>query len=117
MSEAAFDINVVLLDCCRDWPKDLQPPKTRTAGAQPAGGGLAEVTSSALASSGATSLIAFATAPNKVALDSSSRLPGHSPFAAAVLDAINGPEGLTLQGLSERITELVKSDTRGAQVG
>jgi uncharacterized caspase-like protein len=106
-------VALVALDCCRNAPP----------GAPGSSGGLASVvlptTSEVTAggdgkkdASGGT-LVLFATAPNAAAEDASTRLPGHSPFTAALLPCL--ARGRRLCDIAPAVTDAVQKDTRGKQ--
>jgi uncharacterized caspase-like protein len=106
-------VNLVFLDACRDNPltrKFAQAlPNSR---AVTVGRGLAAVGSKAgHADAGRGILIAFATAPDKVALDGGGR---NSPFTASLLRHIRTP-GLDIALVMRRVTADVESATGGRQ--
>ncbi|MGJ5043347.1 MULTISPECIES: caspase family protein [unclassified Bradyrhizobium] len=105
--------NILILDACRNNP--FAPPET--AGAGPGRGlsasGLAAPTSLGTgATSGAGTLIAFATAPGKVALDGDG---DNSPFSAALTRHIGTP-GLEVQQMLTRVRAEVVAGTKNKQV-
>ncbi len=105
--------NILILDACRNNP--LAP---HTAAAE-AGRGLTGATGLAApsslgagATSGAGTLIAFATAPGKVALDGEG---DNSPFSAALSRHIGAP-GLEVQQMLTRVRAEVVASTKNKQV-
>ncbi|MGJ5072760.1 caspase family protein [Bradyrhizobium oligotrophicum] len=105
--------NILILDACRNNP--FAPPETASAG--PGRGlsatGLAAPSSlGAGATSGAGTLIAFATAPGKVALDGDG---DNSPFSAALTRHIGTP-GLEVQQMLTRVRAEVVAGTKNRQV-
>ncbi|CCE00112.1 caspase family protein [Bradyrhizobium sp. STM 3809] len=105
--------NILILDACRNNP--FAPPE----GASPAPSrglsatGLAAPSSLGTgATSGAGTLIAFATAPGKVALDGDGE---NSPFSAALSRHIGTP-GLEVQQMLTRVRAEVVAGTRNKQV-
>lgn len=100
----------VLLDCCRNVPDFLADlGAKRSAGgtrALPAGMGDARPSLANL-------MVTFATAPGTEALDRSSRVPGHSPFTAALLKAF--AVRLRLLELNPFLTDEVAADSGGKQ--
>ncbi|MBR0800461.1 caspase family protein [Bradyrhizobium jicamae] len=105
--------NIVILDACRNNPMG---PQVATAGPSrgiEAGSGLAAPASLGAGSTlGAGTLIAFATAPGKVALDGEG---ANSPFSAALSRHIGTP-GLEVQQMLTRVRAEVVAATRGKQV-
>lgn len=105
--------SILILDACRNNP--LEPP---VASAEPnraieAGSGLAAPASLGTgATLGAGTLIAFATAPGKVALDGEG---ANSPFSAALSRHIGTP-GLEVQQMLTRVRAEVVAKTSGKQV-
>lgn len=97
--------NIIILDSCRDNPlAALYASNDRSIGASR---GLAMPISSAIGT-----LIAFATAPNKVAADGAGR---HSPYAEAFLRWVGEP-GLEIAEVFRRVREDVVKATNGRQV-
>lgn len=100
-------VNLVFLDACRDNPltrtfaRNL--PATRAANV---GSGLNAI------EAGRGTMIAFSTAPNKVALDGQGR---NSPFTAALLKHIRTP-GLDIAFVMRRVTADVEKSSGGTQV-
>jgi tetratricopeptide (TPR) repeat protein len=105
--------SILILDACRNNP--LEPP---VASAEPnraieAGSGLAAPASLGTgATLGAGTLIAFATAPGKVALDGEG---ANSPFSAALSRHIGTP-GLEVQQMLTRVRAEVVATTKNKQV-
>jgi uncharacterized caspase-like protein len=100
-------VNLVFLDACRD------NPLTRTlARALPAARAVSVASGLTAVDAGRGTLIAFATAPNKIALDGRER---NSPFTAALLRHIRTP-GLDIAFVMRRVTADVEAATTGAQV-
>ena len=110
LQDAGVTAGAVLLDCCRNVPDFLaQLGATRSAGATralPAGMSDAKPSLKDL-------MVTFATAPGTEARDRSSRLPGHSPFTAALLKAFEAPKRLV--DLSPFLTDEVAADSGGEQ--
>ena len=111
LEDAGVSAGAVLLDCCRDVPDFLATlGATRSASggtrALPSGMGEAAPRLHDL-------MVTFATAPGTRALDRSSRLPGHSPFTAALLKAFAAPKRLV--DLNPFLTDEVGADTAGKQ--
>ncbi|MGJ4888158.1 caspase family protein [Bradyrhizobium sp. HKCCYLRH3099] len=105
--------NILILDACRNNP--FAAPMTASAGASRSlsASGLAAPTSlGAGATSGAGTLIAFATAPGKVALDGQG---DNSPFSAALSRHIGTP-GLEVQQMLTRVRAEVVAATQNKQV-
>jgi uncharacterized caspase-like protein len=100
-------VNLVFLDACRDNPLTRSfargLPATRAASV---GAGLSAL------EAGRGTLIAFSTAPNKVALDGSGR---NSPFTQALLKHIRTP-GLDIAFVMRRVTAEVETWSGGKQV-
>jgi uncharacterized caspase-like protein len=100
-------VNLVFLDACRD------NPLTRSfVRALPATRAMAVGTGLSPIDAGRGTLIAFATAPNKLAMDGGGR---NSPFTAALLRHIRTP-GLDIAFVMRRVTAEVEAGSRGAQV-
>ena len=111
LEDADVTAGAVLLDCCRNVPDFLATlGATRSASggtrALPSGMGDAAPRLRDL-------MVTFATAPGTQALDRSSRLPGHSPFTAALLKAFAAPKRLL--ELNPFLTDEVGADTAGKQ--
>jgi tetratricopeptide (TPR) repeat protein len=106
--------NILILDACRNNP--LEPHVVASAApdrAIEAGSGLAAPTALGTgATLGAGTLIAFATAPGKVALDGEG---ANSPFSAALSRHIGTP-GLEVQQMLTRVRAEVVSTTKNRQV-
>jgi tetratricopeptide (TPR) repeat protein len=104
--------NILILDACRNNP---MAPQMASAGTNRAieGGGLAAPSSLGSGSTlGAGTLIAFATAPGKVALDGEG---ANSPFSAALSRHIGTPD-LEVQQMLTRVRAEVVAATRSQQV-
>jgi uncharacterized caspase-like protein len=104
--------NILILDACRNNP---MAPQVASAGSGRGieGGGLAAPSSLGSGSTlGAGTLIAFATAPGKVALDGEG---ANSPFSAALSRHIGTP-GLEVQQMLTRVRAEVVATTRSQQV-
>ena len=97
MKKAGARVNIVLLDACRDNP--LVTHGGRSLGA---GRGLARVEEDV-----AGTLIAFATAPGKIAADGKGR---NSPFTSALLQHLNSP-GLEVRAMLGRVRQTVMEST------
>ncbi|WP_315781584.1 MULTISPECIES: caspase family protein [unclassified Bradyrhizobium] len=105
--------NILILDACRNNP--FAPPDAAGTGASrslSASGLAAPSTLGVGATSGAGTLIAFATAPGKVALDGEG---DNSPFSAALSRHIGTP-GLEVQQMLTRVRAEVVAGTRNRQV-
>jgi uncharacterized caspase-like protein len=109
MSDARLFCAVVLLDCCRTRPQFM-----RSLSRGESRGGLANVSAHSMQADGGT-LIAFATGPDRVAKDSSTRIPGHSPFTAALITRLATEADAPLHNLFMRITSDVLADTGDEQ--
>ena len=96
-------VNIVVLDACRDNPYLQRPSRKKTKGAPAAG------LSPMQAVNG--TLIAYATAPGKVAYDGEGQF---SPFTRRLLESISSP-GLPIPLLFQQVTEDVHRDTKGQQ--
>lgn len=104
--------NILILDACRNNPMAAQAAAAGT-GRGLEGGGLAAPTSLGAGSTlGAGTLIAFATAPGKVALDGEG---ANSPFSAALSRHIATP-GLEVQQMLTRVRAEVVAATKSQQV-
>jgi tetratricopeptide (TPR) repeat protein len=104
--------NILIMDACRNNP---MAPQVASAGAGRGieGGGLAAPSSLGSGSTlGAGTLIAFATAPGKVALDGEG---ANSPFSAALSRHIGTP-GLEVQQMLTRVRAEVVATTKSQQV-
>ena len=105
--------NIVILDACRNNPLPRQTASAILDRSMEAATGLATpVTPAAGALRGAGTLIAFATAPGRVALDGEG---ANSPFSAALTHHI-GTKGLEVQQMLTRVRAEVVSETKGEQV-
>jgi len=98
MEHAGNDMNVVILDACRNNPftrsfRSVEQGLARMEG--PTG-----------------SLIAYSTAPGSVAADGDG---DNSPYTQRLLDAMDTP-GLSLEQVFKRVREGVVAETNGAQV-
>ncbi|CCD84142.1 conserved hypothetical protein with TPR repeats and a peptidase domain; putative exported protein [Bradyrhizobium sp. ORS 285] len=105
--------NILILDACRNNP--FAPPEGAGTAASRSlsGSGLAAPSSLGTgATSGAGTLIAFATAPGKVALDGDGE---NSPFSAALSRHIGTP-GLEVQQMLTRVRAEVVAGTKNRQV-
>ena len=98
MEAAAARINIVVLDACRNNPFP--------AAGRSAGGGLGRMDAPA------GTLIAYATAPGKVAMDGDG---ANSPFTGALAPAMRRP-GLTIEEMFKEVRKDVQQSTRGLQV-
>ncbi|HET6519662.1 MAG TPA: caspase family protein, partial [Geminicoccaceae bacterium] len=105
--ERGARLSLIFLDACRDNPlaRGLARNMGRTRSAA-VGSGLARV------DAGLGTLIAFATAPDEVALDGQGR---HSPFTAALLDHMPTP-ALEVEQMLKRVTASVAASTDGRQL-
>jgi hypothetical protein len=100
-------VNLVFLDACRDNPLTRSFARTLPATRSTSvGTGLSAV------EAGRGTLIAYATAPNRVAIDGRGR---NSPFTAALLRHIHTP-GLDIALVMRRVTAEVEAASGGAQV-
>ena len=108
LEASGADLSMILLDACRDDP--LSERFARQAGSL----GRSVDTGSGLAKTqgAAGMLIAYATAPDQVALDGAGE---HSPFTQALLEWIDQP-GLEVGRVFRRVRERVIALTDGAQV-
>jgi uncharacterized caspase-like protein len=105
--------NILIFDACRNNPLEQRVASVASDRAIEAGSGLAAP--GALGPSptlGAGTLIAFATAPGKVALDGEG---ANSPFSAALSRHI-GTSGLEVQQMLTRVRAEVVAKTGGKQV-
>jgi len=102
------DLSMILLDACRDDPlsERFDAQAGRLGRSVDTGSGLAQTKGAA------GMLIAYATAPNQVALDGEGE---HSPFTQALLEWIDQP-GLEVGRVFRRVRERVMDLTAGAQV-
>jgi uncharacterized caspase-like protein len=100
----------ILLDCCRNVP-DFLPGMHRSIGGGKMRGGMGNV-SAPTAQPGADDggmIISFATAPGSFAKDASTRMADHSPFTAALLQALEMPR--QLKDLTPFLRDSVLADT------
>ena len=105
--------NIFILDACRNNPMAPQVTAAAAGRAIEAGVGLAAPSSLGSGSTlGAGTLIAFATAPGKVALDGEG---SNSPFSAALSRHIGTP-GLEVQQMLTRVRAEVVATTKSQQV-
>ena len=105
--------NILILDACRNNPMEPHVASAAPDRAIEAGSGLAAPTAlNAGATLGAGTLIAFATAPGKVALDGEG---ANSPFSAALSRHIGTP-GLEVQQMLTRVRAEVVAATKNQQV-
>jgi tetratricopeptide (TPR) repeat protein len=105
--------NILILDACRDNPLEPQVASAEPNRGVEAGSGLAAPASLGTgATLGAGTLIAFATAPGKVALDGEG---ANSPFSASLSRHIGTP-GLEVQQMLTRVRAEVVASTRNKQV-
>jgi tetratricopeptide (TPR) repeat protein len=105
--------NILIFDACRNNPLEPQVASAAPNRAIETGAGLAApMAPAAGATLGAGTLIAFATAPGKVALDGEG---ANSPFSAALLRHL-GTSGLEVQQMLTRVRAEVVSTTKNKQV-
>jgi uncharacterized caspase-like protein len=110
MDDAGVFAGCVLLDCCRNVPDFL----AAVGGTRAVGGARSLPAGLSDASPRLKDLmVTFATAPGAVALDGSTLVPGHSPFTAALLTALQAPRALI--HLNPFLTDAVAADTQGRQ--
>jgi uncharacterized caspase-like protein len=110
MQQAGTNLNIIVLDACRNFPfgtgisrgRDSDAVRFRSLDT----GGLAEMRVPA------GTLIAFSTQPGNVALDGADR---YSPFAMALVETIRKP-GLDLFTVFNNVQTYVHSATHGVQV-
>lgn len=98
MEDAGFDVNVVILDSCRDYPF--------AANDQAFGEGLADI------ATGGETLVAYATAAGQVALDGTGP---NSPYTAALVSALDLP-GHDLYDVFRIVRGKVREATNGRQL-
>lgn len=98
-------LNIVVLDACRDNPYLTRPSRSKGRSRGMAGSGLASMYA------GSGTLIAYATAPGKLAYDG---VGPFSPFTRRLLEYLGSP-GLPLPLLFQQVTEEVHRDTSGKQ--
>jgi hypothetical protein len=105
--------NILIFDACRNNPLEQQTASNEPGRGLSAGTGLAAPTTLGAGQTlGAGTLIAFATAPGKVALDGEG---ANSPFSAALSRHIGTP-GLEVQQMLTRVRAEVVASTRNMQV-
>ncbi len=105
--------NILIFDACRNNPLEQQTASNEPGRGLSAGAGLAAPTTLGAGQTlGAGTLIAFATAPGKVALDGEG---ANSPFSAALSRHIGTP-GLEAQQMLTRVRAEVVSSTKNMQV-
>jgi uncharacterized caspase-like protein len=105
--------NILIMDACRNNPMAQQVASAGPNRGIEAGSGLAAPASLSTGSTlGAGTLIAFATAPGRVALDGEG---ANSPFSAALLRPIGTP-GLEVQQMLTRVRAEVVAATKSKQV-
>jgi len=105
--------NILIFDACRNNPLEQQTAANEPNRGLSAGTGLAAPTALGAGQTlGAGTLIAFATAPGKVALDGEG---ANSPFSAALSRHIGTP-GLEVQQMLTRVRAEVVSSTKNMQV-
>ncbi|HSS84290.1 MAG TPA: caspase family protein, partial [Reyranella sp.] len=104
--------NILILDACRNNPMAPQVASTGTGRGIEGGGLAAPSTLGSGTTQGAGTLIAFATAPGKVALDGEG---ANSPFSAALSRHIGTP-GLEVQQMLTRVRAEVVATTKSQQV-
>lgn len=119
MRQAKNNTNIIVLDACRDNPfKELAAKNTRSAAGGKGGRGLVKINAPELNSglskldAPPNTLIAYATAPGKVALDGSGR---NSPYTRQLVKAIQR-EGLTVDQVFKEVRAGVLDKTKGAQI-
>ncbi len=99
VNQSASDLNVVILDSCRNSPfKSFSRDLTRGITRMPSSEG---------------TLIAYSTAPGKVALDGDGD-DIHSPYTKHLLKHIKKP-GLTIEQVLKKVRASVKKETNGQQ--
>lgn len=98
MDEAANQLNIIILDACRDNPY----PRKNRSGSR----GLARM------SSASGTIIAYSTGPGDVAADGEGR---NSPYTAYLLKYIDTP-GLTIEQVFKRVRVDVEDSTGGNQL-
>jgi hypothetical protein len=110
LEDADVTAGAILLDCCRNLPDFLAElgAKRSTGGTRALPAGMSEA-----APRLRDLMVTFATAPGSEALDSSSRMPNHSPFTAALLKAFEAPKRLL--ELNPFLTDEVHQDSNGKQ--
>ena len=107
--DSGFYVSLVLLDCCRNWP--FRDGKRSLGGKR----GLGDANVSALShEDNIGAMVGYAAAAGAAAKDASSRMPGHSPYTAALLQHLAQP-GLQLDMTLGLVTDFVRDDTGGQQ--
>ncbi len=101
----AAGVRIVILDACRDNPLAKQLTARSLGGGGPIPHGLARIDSAE------ETIVAFATAPDRVADDGTGR---NSPFTAALIRRIREP-GLEIQTMFRRVANDVYERTSGRQ--
>jgi uncharacterized caspase-like protein len=111
LEDAGVTAGAVLLDCCRNVPDFLAllGAKRSAGGTRTLPVGMRGDAKPSLADL----MVTFATAPGTEALDRSNRVPGHSPFTAALLKALAAPRRLV--DLNPFLTDEVVADSGGEQ--
>lgn len=105
--------NILIFDACRNNPMAQQAASAGAhRGIEDASGLAAPTSLGAGATSGAGTLIAFATAPGQVALDGEG---ANSPFSAALSRHL-GTQGLEVQQMLTRVRAEVVATTKNKQV-
>jgi uncharacterized caspase-like protein len=104
--------SIIILDACRDNPFATRAPVTATTGRSVRAGLAAPSSLGRGATVGAGTLLAFATAPGRVALDGEG---ANSPFSSALLRHIGTP-GIEIQQMFTRVRADVVAITRSKQV-
>ncbi len=99
MGNAGNNLNIVILDACRDNPF----PKSYRSSSR----GLAIVSNAPTGT-----FITYSTSPGKVATDGTGR---NSSYAAALIQSINEP-GLTIEQAFKRVRNILDKETGGQQV-
>jgi carboxyl-terminal processing protease len=108
MAQMDRGVNLVVLDACRNLPEVLVAGGPR---ARAAGGATREGLAPLDAPRG--TLVAYATSPGAVALDSS--VGGHSPYTRHLAEQMRVP-GLPVESIFKRVRAAVMEETRRAQV-
>jgi hypothetical protein len=111
LEDAGVTAGAVLLDCCRNVPDFLAELGAKRS----AGGGTRALPAGMTDAAPQLRdlMVTFATAPGTEAFDCSSRTPGHSPFTAALLKALETPRRLL--ELNPFLTDEVAADSGGKQ--
>jgi uncharacterized caspase-like protein len=111
MDKADVFASAIMLDCCRNVPDFL--PGAHRGGGGAVRSGMGSVNTVPLGADDGGLVITFATAPGTCAKDASSRVPGHSPFTAALLEALRKPR--QLKDLLPFLRDEVLADTKREQ--